>query len=500
MSRKSNSMVVSERLPEQMTGRSDEGRETGAWDARDAQAERSTNERGRRGERRAGFGAADVRQTRHQRADAPSGRQFLHWGAAATLTATRRIGQGVEITSREIRLVRLSCLAADGADGAPRFESERHLPGERQIRVDDAVCYPLAPGVVVGADIVDEAALIAALADCLKRQRARLGALAQGSQCDGEGERAGGIDGIDGDIGDGSGTAGHSAALDDHDAIALALCPSVVTQQAVWLEDLMPGFKMRLPRIVDEAAFDALEPWVLLYAQKISGIDAADIIVDWYRSAPHDPDRVTVAAAQRHYLEIRERVTRAAGASLSALGDAAAAALGACRFVVARCLHAPIEPEGASGLYPSPVMGPRFALPASGACQEARAALERINHRVASQRFAAVWIGENAWRAWTFDAGGASLEGVALPQTGDAKAVVAKLRASAPGPLGLVLVAGEREWLEAAGGMRGIGEALGCPAIAFDASSCCVGPAATPQQLGPGLAVAFGLALRELQL
>jgi hypothetical protein len=126
--------------------------------------------------------------------------------------------------------------------------------------------------------------------------------------------------------------------------------------------------------------------------------------------------------------------------------------------------------------------------------------MERINHRVASQRFAAVWIGENAWRAWTFDAGGACVEGVTLPQTGDAKAVVAKLRASAPGPLGLVLVAGEREWLEDAGGMRGIGEALGCPAIEFDASSCCVGPAATPQQLGPGLAVAFGLALRELQL
>ena len=262
----------------------------------------------------------------------------------------------------------------------------------------------------------------------------------------------------------------------------------------------MPGFRMRLPRIVDEAAFDALEPWVLLHAQKLSGIDPADIIVDWYRSAPYDPDRVTVAAAQRHYLDVRERVTSAAGTSLSALGDAAAAALGACRFVVARCLHAPMEQERATGLYPAPVVGPRFASPANGAYQEARAALERINQRVASQRFAAVWIGENAWRAWTFDAGGASLEGVAVPQTGDARAVVAKLRASAPGPLGLVLVAGERDWLEVAGGMRGIGEALGCPAIEFDASSCCVGPAATPQQLGPGLAVAFGLALRELQL
>ena len=465
----------------------------------------------------------------------PRWRELLRSTALPARVHARRIGQGVEITSEEIRVVRLSCAADDEAfaENAHLPQTRQHLPGERRIRVDDAITYPLPVGVVVGADIVDEAALTTALADCLARQHDRLAALVR------EGA----------DAFSPAGNARRAANADgEPNGLALAICPSVVMQEEVWLEDLMPGFPMRLPRVVDEAAFDALAPWVVLYAQKISGIDPTDIVVDWYRSAPHDADRITVAVAQRHYLDVRERVAHAAGVSLSAISDAAAAALGACRFVVARCLHAPMAHEGTTALYPAPVVGPRFARPAAAAvgacestsgsthwqgvdvvtdaprdrcadnayaefvwsedtapqvsiedvCEEARAALESINQHLASQRFAAVWIGENAWHAWTFDAGGASLEGIALPQSGGARAVVAKLRASAPGPLGMVLVAGERARLDEAGGMRGIGEALGCPAIEFDGSSCCFGPAATPQQLGPTSSVAFGLALREL--
>lgn len=409
-----------------------------------------------------------------------------------------RIAQGIDITSREINLIRLACL----------LEAE---PGAHRIEVLDAVRHPLAPGIVVGPDIVDVDALIHALSDCLARQAVRLESMVH--------QPEGGDDPL---------TAQRPVWTGD---LAMSLCPSAVIQQQVALSELMPGFRMRLPARFDASAFDALEPWVILYAQKMSGIDPADLAVDWYRSAPSDDDSVVVVAAQRHYLNIRHQLAAGAGARLCALSDAATAALGACRFVVARSLHTPCDDREHDALYPAPVEGACF-LPSvprkpnangatdglsDGTLQAFESARwETFTTRCAatypdqplphgafdaqwrSQRFAALWIGESVWRAWTFDASGAFLESVRMPDSGAAVDMLAALGAASPGPLALVLVAGVREALEPVGGMRAVRDALACPAIEFDASACCFGPAATPQQVGPAAAVAFGLALQEL--
>jgi len=281
-----------------------------------------------------------------------------------------------------------------------------------------------------------------------------------------------------------------------------------------------------------------LEPWVMLHAQKVSGIDFADLLVDWFRSSPGRDDAVVIAAAQRHYLDVRERLVEAAGATLCALGDAAAAALGACRCVVSRCLHTTpdedADPALGPLLYPAPIKGARFVgAPQAGAGDAARRAMTvlgqgqgqgpdeaviapcyaseqsaayapRLSARRVfdaqfnTQRFAAVWLGETAWRAWAFEANGAALERLPVPVARDPHQWMKVLRDYAPKGLALALVSGEIALLEPAGGIRALGASLGCPAIEFDASACCVGPGATPQQLGPSASVAFGLALREL--
>lgn len=424
----------------------------------------------------------------------------------AAFSATRS-ARGIEITSREIRMVRLSCIdVGQAAEGSGNSGS--HI--DRTVYVDDVVRHPLPAGVVSGADIVDAEALASALSQCFALQAQRLAQRLSTFDDFADSAAAGVATGI----------APQSAVpVDDAGGVALALCPSVVTQSVVALDELMPGFKMRLPCAIDDAAFDALEPWVMLHAQKISGLDLSDLVVDWYRVAPDDAYSVVVAAAQRHYLDVRHRVIETAGATLNALGDAAAAALGACRFVVARCLHVPIDERAAAQLYPSPVAGARFApailgddsggtMCASEAIRQvAEARLDYESHADASrafeaqfsvQRFAAIWIGERAWRAWSFEANGASMTPIALPEAPDLDAMLRALGNAAPKPLALALVAGERERLEPGGGMRALGQALCCPVIEFDASSCCEGSAATPQGLGPAAAVAFGLALKEL--
>lgn len=443
-----------------------------------------------------------------------------------------RNGRGIDITSREIRLVQLSRI----------YET---ASGQQRIRVDDSVRYPLTPGIVAGSDIVDVEALCRAMSDCLARHTMRIASW-----------RPSGLDGGD-------------AARGEPDApIAVGLCPSVVTQRTVAMSELMPGFSLRLPATFEEAAFAALEPWAMLFAQKVSGLDPSDLAIDWYRPDPQDTGHLVVAATQRHYLAVRQRVVHEAGGEMAALCDAASAALGACRFVVARSLHIPADESGdaadamacgRAALYPAPVEGVRFTplddadvRGDSGYIDEADdgnedeeadgedtgstsdkpfdtkreprgaearyrvsaavrrvAEAERIYHdrriasracgdHLASQRFAALWIGERHWRAWSFDAAGATVESIPLPEGGNAIDNLATLRATVPDVLALALVAGEPEALEPAGGMRALREVLRCPVIEFDASSCCIGPACSPQQLGPASAVAFGLALREL--
>lgn len=448
--------------------------------------------------------------------------------AARAADSARHTAHGVEITSHEIRLVRLSRTAA-GADHLATGDARG------RIRVDDVVRHPLAPGIVAGADIIDADALTRALDACFSQQAARNAEKAAGA---GESAYAGGTSMA-------SGSAGAPGTV----RIALGLCPSVVTQGMVALDELIPGFSMRLPGRLDEAAFDALEPWVSLHAQKISGIDPGELIVDWYPVASGDPERVVVAASQRHYLDIRQRVADAAGLRLGALCDASVAALDACRFVVAQCLHtrcddldvvsAPVVAGGAcfspateawsprSHPHPQPRRDDRAAAmawvdasdapdtsnpaPAPGPdAQRLVAEARRVyacgvggTGRHASgqvpdmQRFAALWLGECAWRGWAFEAGGETLEEWVLPDSRDPAALIAALREQA-GRLALTLVAGECGVLTPVGGLRALGDALHCPVIEFDASTCCDGPAATSQQLGPAASVAFGLAFREL--
>lgn len=443
--------------------------------------------------------------------------------AARAANAARHTAHGIEITSHDIRLVRLSRPAGGGRPG----QATRGTPA--RIQVDDVVRHPLAPGIVAGADILDVESLSRALEACFAQQAARLAQRAAGRACG----RPGGMP-----------HAAHATHAVDADAsadatrVALALCPSVVTQGTVALDELIPGFSMRLPGRLDAAAFDALAPWVSLHAQKISGIDPGELIVDWYQDASGDPERVVVAASQRHYLDIRHRVADAAGLRMGALCDASIAALDACRFVVAQCLHTRCDdidvastPHMVGGACFSPVPtapGPTrgeggeacpawangaataigTAAPATSAADAARLVAEArrvyvregggvLSPAADTPRFAALWLGEGAWRAWAFEAQSEMLEEWALPEVREPAALLAALRERGAN-LALTLVAGECDALTDAGGLRAVGSALRCPVIEFDASTCCDGPAATSQHLGPAAAVAFGLALREL--
>ncbi|MCY0388326.1 hypothetical protein OVY01_13980 [Robbsia sp. Bb-Pol-6] len=429
----------------------------------------------------------------------------------------RHTAHGVEITSREIRLIRLSRSAASAR---PVREDGRC------IQVDDAVRHPLPPGIVVGADIVDPEALSRALNECFSQQAARLAQRAAPLAA------CGALDAMPEVMPNVMPNVmpalpPERAASGGAVRIALALCPSVVAQGTVALDELIPGFSMRLPGRLDEAAFDALEPWVSLHAQKISGIDPGELIVDWYPVVSGDPERVVVAATQRHYLDIRQGVADAAGLHLGALCDASIAALDACRFVVAQCLHT--RCDDVDVVSSSPVIGGACFSPAPARSQPPQRAQRGAHARwapatsatlpeaqrlvaearrayadgggalpqAAEQRFAALWLGERAWRAWAFTASGATLEEWVLPDPRDPAALVAALREQA-GELALTLVAGECDVLAPVGGLRALGSALCCPVIEFDASTCCRGPAATSQQLGPAASVAFGLAFREL--
>jgi hypothetical protein len=434
--------------------------------------------------------------------------------ARAALPA-RRSAQGIEITSREIRLIRLSCAAQETL-------------GERTVCVEDVQRHALPPGTVVGADIVEVEVLARALAACLAQQAARFEQRAvplvpPASMRENERHSA------RADAGTNEPGWFERGERVEPAGLAMALCPSVVIQREVLLDELMPGFRIQMPGTINDTTFDALEPWVRLYAQKMSGIDLPELLVDWYRS-PVDARRIVIAAAQRHYLAVREQLAGAAGATLSALGDASAAALAACRFVISRNLHVPVDENERTALYPAPVDGARFAPGASfdassdsassGACVQdgvGRMPYEAdisglggfsgfgtigvhqmLDRQARSQRFAAIWIGEGVGRAWTFDANGTSLQPLPLPAARDAHDVLRALAAYRGTPLALALVAGELDLLDAVGGTRAVSATLGCPAIAFDASSCCVGPSALPAELGPASAVALGLALREL--
>ncbi|MGF7191703.1 type IV pilus biogenesis protein PilM [Robbsia andropogonis] len=345
---------------------------------------------------------------------------------------------GVELDRHALHLVCVS-----GASNAPG-------DGPR-VRIDDIRHVALPPGLVDGSDIVAPDAVGHIL-------RAALAAHQDG----------------------------------DAPGLSMALCPSVVLSRDVPWTSLLPGYTVTRPQTED--VIDALGPWVRWHAQRISGLDDADLLVDWQPST-RDRTLLRLTAAQTHYLAVREGVAAHAGATLQGVIDAGESALRACRFVVGQCLR------GGDDQARSTSIGEGGA--SVGA--ECRDDGETGEERPLPMRIACVWCSETAAAAWTFAAHRPDVAAVscALPaiDTVSADAWIDALHVALRSPQhlpSLVIVCGHDAAMDAIGGLSALSAKCGYPVIRFDVSACDVHAAVMPAALAMDCAVALGAALHGL--
>ncbi len=213
------------------------------------------------------------------------------------LSAVRRFAAGIDVSPCEVRLVIAS----------------RRRRGGVPVRVEWLGAAPLAAGVMSGADLVDRAAVAAALSSlCAKWPRRRA---MRGMRC------------------------------------AMAI-PGGTTTIATFEMPATGPSAHRLggcPDAIDE--LDELEPAMLDEAERLCGLERDALSVDWWAddcgairgaaagdSAPHARQRVTLAAAPRRHLEARVEAAAAAGIALAAVDGEPLAAL---RALVYAAEHAP---------------------------------------------------------------------------------------------------------------------------------------------------------------
>lgn len=309
---------------------------------------------------------------------------------------------GIELDQANVHLVCLSALCGGGASLA-------------RICVDEVLHVPLPPGLVDGTDILAPEEVGAMLRDVLQTH----------------------------------------PLSDPSASFSMALCPSVVLSRELAWESLLPGYTVTHPET--SAVTDALGPWIRWHAQRISGLEDADLLVDWRVSA-HDRSKLTLTAAQSHYLSVRDALADHAGIRLQGLVDAAESALRACRFVVAHCLQRPVEVMGGGADGDAGDVSEGEAEPFHLAC---------------------LWCGETVVKAWTFaaDRPGSAALPCTLPAIAtvgaDAWCVALRtvLHAQEPRPA-LMIVCGHDPALTALGGMAALTRTVDFPVIRFDASTC----------------------------
>lgn len=290
-------------------------------------------------------------------------------------------------------------------------------------------------------------------------------------------------------------------------SFSMALCPSVVLSHDIPWTALLPGYTVTFPEAA--AVTDALGPWIRWHAQRISGLDDADLLVDW-RVSPHDRAMLTLTAAQAHYLSVRDAVADHAGVRLHGLVDAAASALRACRYVVSRCVQGLDDvSEMADGTHASDASAPgdgaaRGAFGGNevgSACRDTEGSARDSDEL----RLACLWCGGTAAEAWTFAAHdpASAARSCALPPIdtvgGDAwrDALHGALCLPQHRPA-LLIVCGHASALEAVGGVIALSALCDFPVMRFDASTCRLHGDVAPATAATDCAVALGAALHGL--
>jgi Tfp pilus assembly PilM family ATPase len=226
---------------------------------------------------------------------------------SSVLLGARRYAAGVDLGARGITLVVLS----------------QRIVGAGPVRLEWLASAPLAHEAMMGAEIVDRAAVVGALRDVFSELP--------------------------------RGCAGASLRC------AMALPVSATHIATVPLARLAPA------AAVDESGIHAgLEPLVLAEAERVAGVERGELAVDW-DVLPASPARdtrqaseahVKIAATARQHLEARIECAAMAGITLRAVDDEAHAALRAMRHAAAYELP-PLEPwvalwvgqEGVHGWY-----------------------------------------------------------------------------------------------------------------------------------------------------
>ncbi|WP_322054863.1 pilus assembly protein PilM [Paraburkholderia bannensis] len=205
------------------------------------------------------------------------------------LLGARRYAAGVDVHARGVTLVVLS----------------QRVFGGGPLRIEWLGRVPLAREALAGAEIVDRAALVAAL-------QAAFGAMPR---------------------------ACAEASL----RCAMALPTGVTLMASVPLARLAPS-PPGVAAVADVSGlFTDLEPLVLAEAERVAGIERHELAVDW-RVGPLAIDcgmasaheaKVMIAATARAYLESRIECAAMAGVALCAMDDEAHAALRAMRHAAA---------------------------------------------------------------------------------------------------------------------------------------------------------------------
>ncbi|WP_322095027.1 pilus assembly protein PilM [Paraburkholderia bannensis] len=205
------------------------------------------------------------------------------------LLGARRYAAGVDVHARGVTLVVLS----------------QRVFGGGPLRIEWLGRVPLAREALAGAEIVDRAALVAAL-------QAAFGAMPR---------------------------ACAEASL----RCAMALPTGVTLMASVPLARLAPT-PPGVAAVADfSGLFTDLEPLVLAEAERVAGIERHELAVDW-RVGPLAIDsgmasaheaKVMIAATARAYLESRIECAAMAGVALCAMDDEAHAALRAMRHAAA---------------------------------------------------------------------------------------------------------------------------------------------------------------------
>jgi Tfp pilus assembly PilM family ATPase len=320
------------------------------------------------------------------------------------LVGARRFAAGIDVSAQAVRLVVLSRRA--------------RLAG--RLRLEYLSTLPLSAGAMEGAEIVDRHAVACALRDVF---------------------------------------AGIPRACSPHAlSCAMALPASATLISTLPLARLAAhsgGFGSFVNCGRDIAA---LEPVVLIEAERMAGIERHGLSVDWFVEERSPLDQlITIAATSRQHLEARVESAIKGGISLSTLDSEPYAALRAMRF--AACHE--IDPEAS---------------------------------------YVAIWMGPEGVYGWRMIDGAIDNE-IRYPAPEHSDFADALRYLAGVGTLSCSLIAGDLDLLEGVGfTLNDVSEVLGCTVIPF--ATVALGDAARP--LADALlhdsasAVAFGLALREV--